>query len=222
MTIEQWRAVDEYITDLLVGEDGALKAALEASRDAGLPPINVSPAQGKLLHLLAKTQGARSILEIGTLAGYSTIWLARALPGDGQLVTLELEPRHAEVARANLERAGVSDRVTIRVGRALDSLVELEAESRDPFDLVFIDADKPSNPDYFQHALRLSRPGTVIIVDNVIRNGAVADPESTDPSIQGTRRLNEVMAAEKRVGVTTIQTVGSRGYDGFAYALVTS
>ncbi|HEX5265213.1 MAG TPA: O-methyltransferase [Acidimicrobiales bacterium] len=220
MSAELWSDVDRYITDVLVGSDAVLDAALAASREAGLPPINVAPNQGKLLHLLARIQGARSILEVGTLGGYSTIWLGRALPAGGRLVTLELESRHAEVARASVERAGLADVVTIRVGRALDSLEALEAEGAGPFDLVFIDADKPSNPDYFRWALRLTRPGSVIIVDNVIRNGAVVDPDSTDPAIRGTRELNEVMAAERRVSVTEVQTVGSKGYDGFALALV--
>jgi len=220
VSAELWSDVDRYICDLLVGSDAVLDAALEASREAGLPPINVAPNQGKLLHLLARLQGARSILEVGTLGGYSTIWLGRALPAGGRLVTLELEPRHAEVARASIERAGLADVVTIRVGRAVDSLEALEAEGAGPFDLVFIDADKPSNPDYFRWALRLTRPGSVIVVDNVIRNGAVVDPDSTDPAIQGTRRLNELMSSERRVSVTEVQTVGSKGYDGFALALV--
>ena len=220
MSAELWSEVDHYISELLVGGDAVLEAALEASREAGLPPINVAPNQGKLLSLLARIQGARSVLEVGTLGGYSTIWLARALPPGGRLVTLELEPRHAEVARASIERAGLADIVTVRVGRAVDSLEALEAEGAGPFDLVFIDADKPSNPDYFRWALRLTRPGSVIVVDNVIRNGAVVDADSTDPAIRGTRELNELMAAERRVSVTEVQTVGSKGYDGFALALV--
>ena len=220
VSAELWAEVDAYISDLLVGADPVLDAALEASRAAGLPPINVAPNQGKLLHLLARVLGARSILEVGTLGGYSTIWLARALPPGGRLVTLEVEARHAEVARANVERAGLSDVVTIRLGRGVDSLEALDAEGAGPFDLVFIDADKPSNPEYFTWALRLSRPGSVIVVDNVIRNGAVVDADSTDPAVRGTRRLNEVMAAERRVSVTEVQTVGSKGYDGFALALV--
>ena len=220
MSAEQWTVVDNYISELLVGADPVLDSALEASRSAGLPPINVAPNQGKLLHLLARILGARSILEIGTLGGYSTIWLGRALPPGGRLETLELDPRHAEVARANLDRAGLAGVVTVRVGRAVDSLAALDAEGAGPFDMVFIDADKPSNPDYFEWALRLTRPGSVIVVDNVIRNGAVIDAGSTDPAIQGTRRLNEVMAAERRVSVTEVQTVGSKGYDGFALALV--
>jgi len=221
MSREQWAAVDHYICDLLVGPDPALDAALQDSAAAQLPPINVAPNQGKLLHLLVRIHGARSILEVGTLGGYSTIWLARALPAGGRLVTLELEPKHAEVARANLARAGLSEVVEVRVGRAVDSLAALDAEGAAPFDFVFIDADKPSNPDYFTWALKLTHPGSVIVVDNVIRNGAVADASSDDPAIVGTRKLNELMAAEPRVSVTEVQTVGTKGYDGFALALVT-
>jgi predicted O-methyltransferase YrrM len=217
MTQEQWDAVDGYFSGLLVGPDAALDAALEASDAAGLPQIAVSANQGKLLHLLARLRGARRILEIGTLGGYSTIWLARALPADGQLVTLEYDPKHAEVARANIERAGLADRVEVRVGAALDTLPGLEG----PFDLAFIDADKPNNPDYFRAALRLSRPGSVIVVDNVVRGGRVADPDSTDPAVLGTRALAELLAAEPAVDATMVQTVGSKGYDGFALALVT-
>jgi predicted O-methyltransferase YrrM len=220
VSAEQWAAVDRYISELLVGEDPDLDAALDASRAAGLPPINVAPNQGKLLHLLARIQGARQILEVGTLGGYSTIWLARALPSGGRLVTLEIDPGHAEVARANLERAGLLDRVTLRVGRAADSLAALADEGAGPFDLVFIDADKPSNPEYFRWAVQLTRPGSVIVVDNVVRQGAVVDPDSRDPAVVGTRRLNEIMAAEPSVSVTEVQTVGSKGYDGFALALV--
>ncbi|WP_437338296.1 O-methyltransferase [Sorangium sp. So ce394] len=222
MTQEQWSAVDRYITDLLVPPDAALDAALEASAAAGLPPINVAPNQGKLLNLLARIHGARTILEIGTLGGYSTIWLARALPAGGRLITLESEPKHAEVARANLDRAGVADRVELRLGRALDTLPKLAAEGRGPFDLIFIDADKPSNPDYFAWALKLSRRGSVIVVDNVVRRGAVVDPGSADPNVQGVRRLYELLAAERRVSATAIQTVGAKGYDGLAVALVTA
>jgi predicted O-methyltransferase YrrM len=222
MSKELWTAVDHYITDLLVQPDAALDAALRDSAAAGLPSINVSPAQGKLLHLMARMRGARSVLEVGTLGGYSTIWLARALPADGRLVTLEIDARHAEVARGNIARAGLSGVVDLRLGPALETLPKLAAERRGPFDLFFIDADKPSNPDYFGWALKLSRRGSVIIVDNVIRDGKVIDADSTDASVQGVRRLNELLAAEKRVSATTIQTVGSKGYDGFAVALVTS
>lgn len=222
MAQEQWSAVDRYLTDLLVPADAALDAALEASAAADLPAINVAPNQGKLLHLLARIQGARTILEIGTLGGYSTIWLARALPPGGRLITLESNPKHAEVARANLHRAGLADVVDVRLGRALETLPALAAEGRGPFDLIFIDADKPSNPDYFVWALKLSRRGSVIVVDNVVRKGAVADPESADPNVQGARRLAELLAVEPRVSATAIQTVGSKGYDGFAIALVTA
>jgi predicted O-methyltransferase YrrM len=221
MAQEQWSAVDRYLTDLLVPSDAALDAALAASAAAGLPPINVAPNQGKLLHLLARIRGARAILEIGTLGGYSTIWLARALPAGGRLITLESEPKHAEVARANLDRAGLADIVELRLGRALDTLPRLAAEGRGPFDLIFIDADKPSNPDYFAWALKLSRRGSVIVIDNVVRKGAVIDPESADPNVQGVRRLNKLLAAERRVSATAIQTVGSKGYDGLAIAFVT-
>jgi predicted O-methyltransferase YrrM len=219
---ETWTAVDDYVTDLLIPPDPTLDAALAAADAAGLPPIQVSPAQGKLLALLAQLRGARSILEIGTLGGYSTIWLARALPPDGRLVTLEAEPRHADVARANIARAGLAARVDLRVGRALDTLPGVAADARGPFDLIFIDADKPSIPEYFDWALRLSRRGTLIIVDNVVRDGALADATSEDPSVQGVRRFMTRMAAEPRVSATVMQTVGSKGYDGFALALVTA
>jgi predicted O-methyltransferase YrrM len=222
MSQEQWSAVDRYITGLLVPPDPALDAALADSAAAGLPAINVSPNQGKLLHLLARLQGARNILEIGTLGGYSTIWLARALPAGGRLVTLESELKHADVARANIARAGLSGVVELRLGRALDTLPQLAAEGRGPFDLIFIDADKPSNADYFAWALRLSRRGSLIVVDNVVRKGGVIDPASTDDKVQGVRRFYDVLAAEPRVSATAIQTVGSKGYDGFAVALVTA
>jgi predicted O-methyltransferase YrrM len=218
-TIEAcWIAVDRYITDALLPSDPVLAAALEASAAAGLPQIQVSPAQGKFLHLLARTQAARTILEVGTLGAYSTIWLARALPPDGRLITLEADPHHAEVARANIARAGLGDVVELRLGRALETLPEVAG----PFDFIFIDADKPSNADYFTWALKLSRRGTLIVVDNVIRDGAVIDAASPDPDVQGVRRLNELLAAEPRVSATTIQTVGSKGYDGFTMALVTA
>lgn len=222
MTQERWTAVDQYIGDLLLPPDPELDAALQASAAAGLPQINVSPAQGKLLQLLAQLQGARAILEIGTLAGYSTIWLARALPPGGRLITLEAEPKHAEVARANIARAGLADIVELRLGPALETLPQLAAGGRGPFDLIFIDADKQSTAEYFRWALRLARRGSLIVVDNVVRNGAVVDADSTDPGIQGIRRFSEVLAAERRVSATAIQTVGSKGYDGFALALVTA
>jgi predicted O-methyltransferase YrrM len=217
---ELWTAVDSYLTDLIVRPDSALDAALRDSAAAGLPSINVSAAQGKLLHLIARMISARNILEVGTLGGYSAIWMARALPTDGRLITLELNAKHAEVARANIVRAGVGDLVEIRLGRALDTLEQVAKEGRPPFDLVFIDADKPSNSDYFAWALKLSRRGSVIIVDNVIRNGAVIEPNSSDASVQGVRRFNDVLAAERRVSATEIQTVGIKGYDGLALAVV--
>jgi len=219
---EHWTAVDRYITDLLLEPDPALDAALESSAAAGLPSIQVSAAHGKMLHLLARAIGARRILEIGTLGGYSAIWLGRALPKDGRLLTLERDPKHAEVARANLERAGLAKVAEVRIGRAVDSLRKLAAEGGDRFDLVFIDADKPSYPDYLEWSLKLSRRGTVIVADNVVRGGAVIDPSSDDPNVQGMRRFHERLAAEKRVTATAIQTVGTKGYDGFALAVVTA
>jgi predicted O-methyltransferase YrrM len=217
-----WTAVDRYITDMLAPGDPALKAALEASAKAGLPEIQVAPNQGKLLHMLARVQGAREILEIGTLGGYSTIWLARALPKDGRLITLEADPKHAEVAQGNIARAGLAGIVDLRLGPALDTLPKIAAERRGPFDLIFIDADKPSIPDYFTWALKLSRPGSLILVDNVVRGGAVIEPRSEDASVQGVRKFFAMLAAEPRVTSTAIQTVGSKGYDGIAIALVTS
>jgi len=220
MTQERWTAVDRYIRDLLVPPDPALDAALRASAAAGLPPINVSPNQGKLLMLLAQLQGARNVLEIGTLGGYSTIWLGRGLSQGGRLITLEADPKHAELARGNIARAGLAEVVEVILGRAIDTLPQLAATGRGPFDLIFIDADKPSLPDYFTWSLKLSRPGSVIIIDNVIRHGAVIDAANTAPDVLGVRRMNEMMAAEKRVTATAIQTVGSKGYDGFAIARV--
>jgi len=222
VTQETWTAVDHYVTHVLRLSDDALEAALEESDAAGLPAIAVSVPQGKLLNILARLGHARRILEIGTLGGYSTIWMARALPPDGELITLEIDPKHAEVARVNIERAGFADRVDVRVGPAIDALPKIAAENKDPFDLIFIDADKPSIPDYFTWSLRLSRPGTVIIVDNVVREGAVIDAASEDASVKGVRRLNEMLAAELRVSATVLQTVGTKGYDGFAVVLVTS
>jgi predicted O-methyltransferase YrrM len=220
MTQELWSAVDRYITDLFVPPDPALNAALQASEAAGLPSINVSPPQGKLLQLLARALRVRSILEIGTLGGYSTIWLGRALPAGGHLITLEADPKHAEVARANIARAGLEDTVELRLGPAMETLPKLAAEGRGPFDLIFIDADKPSYTDYFTWALKLSRRGSVIIGDNVIRKGAVLDPSSDDPRVPGVRRFNESVSAERRVSATVIQTVGAKGYDGFTIAVV--
>jgi len=222
MAQDQWTAVDSYIEKLFIAPDFALEAALNSSKAAGLPTINVSPAQGKLLHLLARMQGAHKILELGTLGGYSTIWLARALPADGRLISLEIDPKRAEIARANIARAELASVVEIRVGRATDSMQRLLTESSGTFDLIFIDADKPSYAEYLQWALKLSRAGTLILADNVIRKGAVADPASTDENVQGIRKFNEALAAEKRVTTSVIQTVGSKGYDGLALILVTA
>jgi len=215
-----WAQVDGYFGDLLAPSDESLDAALKANRKAGLPAIDVSRLQGKFLDILVRICGARRILEIGTLGGYSTIWFARALPEGGRIVTLEFDPRHAEVARANLQNAGVLDRVDLRVGRALDSLPVLAASGEAPFDLIFIDADKQSNAEYLEWALKLSRPGTVIVTDNVVRDGKVADAKSIDPDIVGTRRFAETLAAEPRLSATVLQTVGKKGYDGFLIARV--
>jgi len=220
MNQEQWTAVDRYVTDLLLPPDPVLDAALSAGVAAGLPAIAVSPPQVQLLQLLARMQGSRNILEIGTLGGYSTIWLARALPAGGRLITLEIDARHAAVARENFFRAGLEGIVELRLGPAAATLPQLAEEKRGPFDFVFIDADKAGIPGYFQWALRLTRPGSVIVVDNVVRQGAVVDAASVDPAVQGVRRLNELLAAESRVSATTIQTVGSKGYDGFTLAYV--
>jgi predicted O-methyltransferase YrrM len=218
---EAWSAVDEYVSGLLVPHDEALEAALRASEAAGLPAIQVSPPQGKLLQLLAKAIGARAILEFGTLGGYSTIWLARALPADGCLITLEADPRYAEVARENIARAGIGNLVDLRVGSALDQLPQLDAEGAGSFDLTFIDADKVHTPDYFSWALDHSHPGSLIVSDNVVRFGRLAEPDSDDPTIPAQRRLHEMLAADSRVEATTIQTVGVKGHDGFNVALVT-
>ncbi|MGY3336054.1 putative O-methyltransferase YrrM [Streptomyces filamentosus] len=222
MTNPQWNDVDAYLTDLLVPADEALTAALADSAAAGLPEIAVAPNQGKLLHLLAQVQGARRILEIGTLGGYSTIWLARALPDGGRLISLEYDPRHAEVARGNLARAGLADRAEVRTGPALDTLPLLEEEGAGPFDLVFVDADKANNPHYVTWALKLSRPGTLIVVDNVVRGGRVAAEDPADPAITGTRAMFDLVAREPRLDATAIQTVGAKGHDGLLLARVTS
>lgn len=220
MTNEQWTAVDHYIGELLLPHDSALEAALRTSAEAGLPAIGVSPPQGRMLELLVRVRGARSILELGTLGGYSTIWLARGLPSDGRLVTLELNPSYAEVARANIARAGLDHLVEQRIGPAIETLPQLVAERDGPFDLIFIDADKVSYPDYLPWTLKLSAPGTLIIADNLVRGGAVIDTENDDPSVGGSRRFTELLGAEPRVSATLIQTVGSKGYDGFALGLV--
>jgi predicted O-methyltransferase YrrM len=220
MTQETWTAVDRYFTDLLLPADATLESALAASAAAGLPAHDVAPNQGKLLHLLARLMGARNILEIGTLGGYSSIWLARGLPTGGRLVTLEASAKHAEVARGNIALAGLADRVEIRVGPALDTLPRLAAEGLGPFDFIFIDADKPNNPAYLDWALELSRRGSLIVADNVVRNGAVIDAASKDANVQGVRRFTELIAAEPRLSATALQTVGIKGYDGFIVALV--
>ncbi|MGD0377782.1 MAG: O-methyltransferase [Streptosporangiaceae bacterium] len=220
MMQDRWSAVDEYLGGKLLPPDEALESALQASAEAGLPPISVSPTQGKLLNLLARGQGARRILEIGTLGGYSTIWLARALPPDGHLITLEADTRHAEVARENLALAGLAGLTEVRVGRAQETLPHLASAGAGPFDVIFIDADKAGYPDYLRWSLDLARPGTLIIADNVVRDGAVADPASDDPAVQGVRQFIDLLAAEPRVSATVIQTVGSKGYDGFATAVV--
>jgi predicted O-methyltransferase YrrM len=218
MTQETWTAVDRYFADALLEDDPVLAGALQRSADANLPAINVSPTQGKLLHLLAKIQGAKRILEIGTLGGYSTIWLARALPPDGKLITLEFDPKHAAVARQNLEAAGVQNVVDLRIGRALDTLPKLAEEKAGPFDLIFVDADKPSNPDYFEWSIKLTRPGSLIIIDNVVRKGEVVNESSKDSSIIGTRKMIDLVSREPRVSATAVQTVGTKGYDGFLIA----
>jgi len=220
MNQDVWTAVDQYINSLLVPSDLALDAALEASNTAGLPSIQVSPPQGKLLYVLARLCGAHKILEIGTLGGYSTIWLARALRPGGRVVTLEADAKHAEVARTNFARAGLSPLIDLRLGPALDSLQQIASEGGGPFDFIFIDADKPRMAEYFDWALKLSRPGSAILSDNVIRHGGVIDAHSDDPDVQGVRRFNERVSAEPRVAATEIQTVGSKGYDGFALVLV--
>jgi predicted O-methyltransferase YrrM len=220
MSQELWTAVDDYFDRALVPSDPALDAALAASEAAGLPKIGVAPNQGKMLQLLARVRGARRILEIGTLGGYSTIWLARALPPDGRLITLEVDPKHAEVARRNIAGAGLADLVELRLGPALETLPKLAAEGAEPFDLIFIDADKPANADYFAWAIELSRPGSLIVVDNVVRGGQVADADNDDPSTLGVRRLNDLIASEPRVSATVLQTVGRKGHDGFVMALV--
>ncbi|MGC2130100.1 MAG: O-methyltransferase [Candidatus Aquilonibacter sp.] len=222
MNADRTYDVDAYLSALFVGDDPVLERALERSTAAGLPPIAVSPVQGKLLHMLARLRGARRILEIGTLGGYSTIWLARALPRDGALITLEIDLEHATVARENLVAAGLDELVTVEVAPALETLDRLVDSGAQPFDLIFIDADKPNNPNYLRRALDLSRPGTLIVLDNVVRGGAVADSHSRDPNVIGTRRALEMMASDPRLQATALQTVGQKGYDGFALALVDS
>jgi predicted O-methyltransferase YrrM len=217
---ELWTAVDAYIEQNLIPADPVLEETRKANADAKLPAIDVSPTQGKFLYLIAKIKGAHRILEIGTLGGYSTIWLARALPSEGKLITLEVNPKHAEVAVKNITRAGLSSFVEQRIGPARDSLAQLHAENTAPFDLIFIDADKANNPNYLEWALRLSHPGTVIITDNVIREGGILNAADTDPDIQGTRRLFEKLGSNPRLEATALQTVGSKKHDGFAIAIV--
>ena len=220
MQNQTWTAVERYITNSLTLSDPVLDAALSANVAAGLPSIDVAPNEGKLLYLLALLRASRRILEIGTLGGYSTIWLARSLPAEGRLVTLEADPKHAETARLNIARAGLSPLVDLRLGFALDTLPQLEREGVGPFDLIFIDADKSNNPAYLAWSLKLSRPGSLIIIDNVVRDGAVVDGSSQDPAILGVRRVFEMVAAEPRLSATALQTVGTKGYDGFVLALV--
>jgi predicted O-methyltransferase YrrM len=217
---DAWQAVDDYIAARLLGSDPALGAALADNAAGGLPAIDVSAPQGRMLHQFARMVGARRILEVGTLGGYSTICLARALPHDGRLVTLEIDPHHAEVARGNVARAGLADRVEIRVGAAIASLEAMRAAGEGPFDLVFIDAEKQCNADYVRAAIALARPGSAIIVDNVVREGRVIDAASGDAMVQGTRRLYDYLAEEPRIDATAVQTVGSKGWDGFVLALV--
>ncbi len=220
MSEQLWRAVDDFAEGVLIGEDAALEAALAASARAGLPPIAVTASQGRLLNLILRIHGARRVLELGTLGGYSTIWLGRALPADGRIVTLELDPGYAEVARENLRRAGLAEKAEVRVGPALDSLAELRRSGEEPFDAAFIDADKQRTPEYFLEALELVRPGGLIVADNVVRGGALADPDTADAGARGMRRFMELAGAEERVTATTIQTVGAKGYDGFTLVLV--
>jgi len=222
MTKDVWEAVDKYFDEMLIPHDSALDDALAAASAENLPAIQVSSVQGKLLHLLARIMGARNILEIGTLGGYSTIWMARALPEGGRIITLEADPKHAEVAQKNFARAGVENKVELRLGKALDTLPKVAADGRDPFDMFFIDANKSNMPEYFEWSLKLARKGSVIIADNVVREGAVLDARSKDADIQGIRRFLEMVGKEKRVSGTALQTVSTKSYDGFALVLVTS
>ncbi|WGW13562.1 O-methyltransferase [Saxibacter everestensis] len=220
MTNDQWTSVDSYLADLLVSEDSILVAVHDANAAAGLPSIDVSPVQGKFLMLLAQISGARSVLEIGTLGGYSTIWLARGTPVDSRIVTLEAEPKHAEIARSNFGHAGLADRIEIRIGPALETLPQLAQEGAGPFDLVFIDADKRNNPHYLEWAMKLTRPGSIIVCDNIVRDGQVADQGTSDPDVRGVRRFLEMTAEDERLDATAVQTVGSKGWDGFSIARV--
>ena len=222
MTKDVWEAVDKYFDEMLIPHDPTLDDALAACAAANLPAIQVSSVQGKLLHLLARIMGARNILEIGTLGGYSTIWMARALPEGGRIITLEADPKHADVARKNFARAGVENKIELRLGKALETLPKVVADGRGPFDMFFIDANKSNMPEYFEWSLKLARTGSVIIADNVVREGAVLDGKSNDADIQGIRRFLEMVGKEKRVSGTALQTVSSKNYDGFALVLVTS
>ena len=218
--MDRWQAVDDHLVELFDLDDDALRATVDATAAAGMPQIQVSATLGRFLNVQARAIGARRILEIGTLAGYSSIWLARALPRDGRLITLELDPRHAQVARANLARAGLDALVEVRVGPAAESLAALVADRVEPFDMVFIDADKEGYPDYLEWSLRLSRPGTLIVADNVVRGGAIIDAASPDSRVQGIRRFNAALARDPRLAATIVQTVGAKGYDGMAFAVV--
>jgi predicted O-methyltransferase YrrM len=222
MNQEQWNAMDEYLTSRLLAPDAALDAALDASAAAGLPSINVAPNQGKLLQLLAKLRGARRILEVGTLGGYSTIWLARALPSDGRLISLEVNPDNAAVARANIERAGLSGIVSIVIGAAAQTLDKFVTDGVEPFDMIFLDADKKSYPEYLRLSLQLSRPGTLIVGDNVIRRGRIADLASTDPDVIGLHEFFRLLATNPQLDSTAVQTVGSKGWDGFSMSIVSA
>jgi predicted O-methyltransferase YrrM len=218
--IDTWKQVDTFFTDALIPPDPELDAALASNHAAGLPPIDVTPLQGKFLELMIRATGAQRVLEIGTLGGYSTIWMARAVGASGKVITLELERRHAEIAQCNFEKAGVAERIDLRIGPASQSLAALAVEGAAPFDFIFIDADKAGYPEYLQWSLKLSRPGTLIIADNVVRDGKVIEPDNPDPNIRGVRRFTELVAAEPRLSTTVLQTVGSKGYDGFAIAIV--
>ena len=217
---DTWSEVDRYFSEALIKPSRALDSAIRANHKAGLPAIDVTPLQGRFLEVLIRATGARRVLEIGTLGGYSTIWLARAIPDNGLVVTLEVEPKHASIAQKNIERAGLSRRVDLRIGAAAETLAALVAASADPFDFIFIDADKAGYPDYLKWSLKLSRPGTLIVADNVVRDGKVTDAKNSDPNIKGVRRFTKLMAAEPRLSATVLQTVAGKGYDGFAMAVV--
>ncbi|MCA9801945.1 MAG: O-methyltransferase [Cyanobacteria bacterium HKST-UBA02] len=220
MSKELWTNVDDYLEQLFIEDDKALRSAQDRSREEGLPSISVSPVQGKFLMLLVGLVGAERVLEIGTLGGYSTIWMARALPPSGKMITLESSPHHARVAAANIDAAGLSERVEIKVGRAVETLAIMAGEGAGPFDLIFIDADKPGYADYLDWSLKLSRPGTLIVADNVVRNGAVAEVDSADENVRGVREFNKLLSETDGIDATVLQTVGAKGYDGMAFAVV--